>query len=432
MSSFTDIDSIEHLCHIQAALNLSQETLQGTAPIAANLYSLEDEGMTSEASTCESASANGQEVVEYNHDPDEPHETPEYIPGGFEGPEKTMEVWFRPNVGIEDGLRALTRPQLDILCTKAKCSILTKVSSNYMDAYVLSESSLFIYKYKYIMKTCGTTTLLRCLASLLHFADELGLELTWVGYSRKNLNNPSAQKWPHSSFDDEIRFLSSHEKLQRRLRGNGYILGPVTSDHWFVYCADHSEIPTSLISPDSRDVTINMMMFDMPASVRDIFFKENIDSAREMTIKSGIFGLCPGALIDDCAFTPCGYSMNAILHDTYSTIHVTPEEQCSYASYETNAFLPTYTPLVRNVLTVFKPRRFVLTFFGDESALTKIELPTDARSIVAGNSPYQRTSQSSAKVEGDLCCLMACYGLETIPTVAAVPMTKVRSFSMVN
>ena len=109
----------------------------------------------------------------------EGHTTPEYVPGCFEGPEKTMEVVFKAGVGAEEGLRALTREQLDHLCTQAKCTILSKISSNYIDAYVLSESSLFIYKHKYIMKTCGTTTLLRCLSSLLQFADALGMQLTW-------------------------------------------------------------------------------------------------------------------------------------------------------------------------------------------------------------------------------------------------------------
>ena len=121
------------------------------------------------------------------------HVTPEYVPGCFEGPEKTMEVVFKPNVGVEDGLRSLSREQLDYLCTQAKCTILSTISNSYIDAYVLSESSLFIYKTRFIMKTCGTTTLLRCLSSLLQFADALGMELTWVGYSRKNLLFPSAQ-----------------------------------------------------------------------------------------------------------------------------------------------------------------------------------------------------------------------------------------------
>ena len=33
-----------------------------------------------------------------------------------------------------------------------------------------------------------------------------------------------------------------------------------------------------------------------------------------MTLKAGINNLVPGAAIDETTFTPCGYSMNAILH----------------------------------------------------------------------------------------------------------------------
>lgn len=62
-----------------------------------------------------------------------------------------------------------------------------------MDAFILSESSLFIMSNRLVIKTCGTTTLLRCLGTLLRYGDELGMVLEWVGYSRKNLNNPSAQ-----------------------------------------------------------------------------------------------------------------------------------------------------------------------------------------------------------------------------------------------
>ena len=112
------------------------------------------------------------------------------------------------------------------------------------------------------------------------------------------------------------------------------------------------------------------MMFDMAPEVASIFFKENGDgkemTGKEMTAKSGIDHLCPGATIDETAFTPCGYSMNAILHDSYFTIHITPEKECSYASFETNTCLRDYASMVRNVLNVFRPKRFVITMFGDE------------------------------------------------------------------
>jgi S-adenosylmethionine decarboxylase len=134
-----------------------------------------------------------------------------------------------------------------------------------------------------------------------------------------------------------------------------------------------------------------------------------------MTTKAGIQNLVPGATIDETAFTPCGYSMNAIFHDVYSTIHVTPEAACSYASFETNSSLQNYTPMVRNTLNVFKPSRFVLTLFGDEGALASmLDLPTNMKIL---NLPtigdYVRTSLSSTRVENDLSCLMACYTLDT-------------------
>ena len=116
--------------------------------------------------------------------------------------------------------------------------------------------------------------------------------------------------------------------------------------------------------------TINLMMFDMAPEVASIFFKESGEglemTGKEMTAKSGIDHLCPGATIDETAFTPCGYSMNAILHDSYFTIHITPEKECSYASFETNTCLRDYASMVRNVLNVFRPKRFVITMFGDE------------------------------------------------------------------
>mmetsp|Transcript_5856 Transcript_5856/g.8137 ORF Transcript_5856/g.8137 Transcript_5856/m.8137 type:complete len:455 (+) Transcript_5856:62-1426(+) len=373
------------------------------------------------------------------------NESDDDFPGVFEGPEKTMEVVFRSDKGAIDGLRSLSRNELDILCTKASCSIISCISNGHMDAYVLSESSLFVYKHRLVMKTCGTTTLLRCLGTLLEFADKAGMELTWVGYSRKNLLFPDEQQAPHSSFDDEVKYISTHEQLQNRLRGSGHILGPVTGDHWFVYVADHPN-PTMPISnhqnlisnsilnrtnllanqPQSEQIsksstpsgerTINMMMFDMDPAVANLFYKKTCRTGKEMTKQAGIDLLCPGAQIDDQAFTPCGYSMNAILHDAYFTMHITPQQECSYASFETNTCLDKYSPLVRNVLKVFRPKRFVLTMFGDLLAMDNLRSsPTDVRSIplpLYGH--YSRTSVSSTQVENDLCCQMAVYSFHPI------------------
>ena len=108
-------------------------------------------------------------------------------PGAFEGPEKTLEVCFLPGAGDIRGCRGLTRAQLDCILEEARCTILSRMSNAHLDAYVLSESSLFVYAHKVVVKTCGRTTLLRCLRRLVQEATStLGLQLEWVGYSRKN------------------------------------------------------------------------------------------------------------------------------------------------------------------------------------------------------------------------------------------------------
>ena len=398
MASFGDI------IHIDEEIVLSQSRNSRSESIVSAIYSSDHD----EA---------GHTASENSEDDHEFYTTPEYVPGSFEGPEKTMEVVFRPNIGAKDGLRSLSRAQLDLLCTKAKCSILSQISNAYMDAYVLSESSLFVYKHRLIMKTCGTTTLLRCLGKLLEFADSLSMKLEWVGYSRKNLNNPTAQLFPHSNFDDEMKYIDSHAKLQDRLKGSGYVLGPITGDHLFVYVADHSHVQTvgdmERYPSTPSDRTINIMMFDMDPSVANIFFQKTCSTGKEMTAMSGISSLCPGATIDETAFTPCGYSMNAILHDAYYTIHITPEAECSYASFETNACLKNYDATIRNVLNVFKPKRFVLVLFGDEDDIsTMTSLPTDSRKIqVPSFGSYRRISLAT-RVETELSTHMGLFHLD--------------------
>lgn len=84
----------------------------------------------------------------------------------FEGSEKRVEVHFTAsNEGsvTDHGLRALPRSRLDQLMKLAACEIVSKMSNSHFDAYVLSESSLFVYPNAWVLKTCGTTQLLNCL-----------------------------------------------------------------------------------------------------------------------------------------------------------------------------------------------------------------------------------------------------------------------------
>jgi len=360
--------------------------------------------------------------------------------GQFEGPEKTLECMFRRKDGQtvqlgaalpnqKAGFRTLPRKDLDLICKRARCTILSSISNQYVDAYVLSESSLFVYNYMIMIKTCGTTTLLRCLALLIELGRRLDLELDWVGYSRKNFNFPDDQCFPHGSFTQELEYLNGHKRLCEKLNGNGYTLGPITDDHWFVFVADKTIRSNADMD---NDRVLNIMMFDIDPDVAEYFYYDKYEAKKEgeseddavkrisfeQTKKAGIDALCPGALFDPRAFEPCGYSMNAILYKSYYTMHITPEEGSSYASFETNQKLASYTSLINNVVRTFKPRRFVMTLMADEGGLReikgnpladnfqKIVVPNPTRAKGAKDSVYKRTNLASIKVEDDCCCMM--------------------------
>lgn len=65
---------------------------------------------------------------------------------------------------------------------------------------------MFVSKRRFILKTCGTTTPLLCLQSLLLMAEQYAgfTEVEDLFYSRKNYKRPELQMSPHQHFDEEV------------------------------------------------------------------------------------------------------------------------------------------------------------------------------------------------------------------------------------
>jgi hypothetical protein len=306
---------------------------------------------------------------------------------------------------------------------------------------VLSESSLFVYDHRLIMKTCGTTTLLRCLGTLFEYADKMGMQLSWVGYSRKNFLFPTAQLWPHVNFGEEMRYIEQHESLQKRLRGDGHILGPVTGDHWFVYVADGSpsasghttpstalygnasntssvmdfralglparastsSLPTILADADARDARSNSLSTNSTAG--DCEEDESGKTSPQPASLPSFVGHSAAAVtkssVRSTELNTALTQLQAQRHSSYRTFNMMmfdmdpavaatffqgtngltgKEAQGSYVSYETNEALDDYAPLLRRVLATFRPARFVLTMFGDDDAIDMLpRVPTSTR-----------------------------------------------------
>ena len=197
--------------------------------------------------------------------------------GSFEGPEKLLEIWFGPapyllqgirtmpdehvkEISEEDtpggsdryGLRIVPKPVWDEMLAIVKCQVLNTIQNDCMDAFLLSESSFFVYPHKLILKTCGTTTLLMALPKILEIAQNYcGLEKVWrVFYSRKTFMFPDRQLHVHRDWKDEVAFLDRHFD-----HGSAYTVGKVNGDHWCLYLTTPQDDCLSHITSRRNSIT---------------------------------------------------------------------------------------------------------------------------------------------------------------------------------
>ncbi|KAL1320154.1 hypothetical protein HN51_064874 [Arachis hypogaea] len=282
---------------------------------------------------------------------------------GFEGFEKRLELHFFTTTTTFHylGLRTLDFDQcINQTLQAVQCTVVSAVGNSFFDAYVLSESSLFVYPTKIIIKTCGTTQLLKSIQPLIFYADtQLGFTLRSCRYTRGSFIFPSSQPFPHTSFKDEVSYLEDTLPPTLHNRKASIMPSKSSSHAWHVFTATYYQQP-------HKPYTLEICMTDLdPNSARKFFRPSNDgktgDSAgREMTEFTGIDQINQEALICDFAFDPCGYSMNAMHGEWYSTIHVTPEDGYSYASFEcvgstNNGMEIDVAHVFRKVIQIFRP-----------------------------------------------------------------------------
>jgi S-adenosylmethionine decarboxylase len=260
----------------------------------------------------------------------------------FEGTEKKLEVLLSP---AAPSLRERGRAFWEDVVARSQAVILSCLENEYCDAYLLSESSLFVYDHRFIMITCGRTTLID--AALAVLDRESPAQLLSLIYERKNENFPGLQP---STFADDVK------RLQERVAGTALVFGEKDSHHVSLFHLDRD------CDPPAEDVTLEVLMYGLdPAAAR--MFRGPAAATRQ---GSGIGRVLEGFEIDDHAFDPAGYSLNALRGPDYYTVHVTPEEAGSYASFETNVAFAKAAE-VRNTalraVSIFRPERFDLMLF---------------------------------------------------------------------
>ncbi|CAD6589658.1 MAG: spermidine resistance protein [Alectoria sarmentosa] len=218
----------------------------------------------------------------------------------FEGPEKLLEVWFSassnslPAASAPAGLKVVSPEVWKDMLELVNCKVLSVVESEHVDAYLLSESSMFVFPHKLILKTCGTTTLLSGLPRILEiaalvagFPHVLANQTVGTGiaakpyrvfYSRKNFLFPDRQRGPHRSWRDEVKSLD-----RLFLGGSAYMIGKMNGEHWYLYLTEPNTILTPPATPERRETETKLM--DLPMSSSTMKLCDSYDDDQDETLE---------------------------------------------------------------------------------------------------------------------------------------------------
>ncbi|MFW2389341.1 MAG: hypothetical protein ACN4G0_13460 [Polyangiales bacterium] len=274
-------------------------------------------------------------------------------PSFFEGPEKKLEVVVTPNF---PPLRSLGDAVWQGVVEAAGAKVVSVLRAEHCDAYLLSESSLFVFDDWFVMITCGRTTLVDAVPELLQSIPQESI--AFLVYERKSEHFPEQQ--PSNFYEDARR-------LNEMIPGRALCFGDEHTRSVHVF---HSARP---YTPEKNDPTLEVLMHVIDEDVARQFACGSPRAGASLASSTGLDRLLVGFTTGEHVFNPAGYSLNAVKGEEYYTVHVTPEKTGSYVSFETNYdFRGQLEELVASIVAFFKPRAFdVVTFLPEtEPALS--------------------------------------------------------------
>jgi len=271
----------------------------------------------------------------------------------YEGSEKRLEITSSLN------LLSIKHSFWEEMVKQAGAYIISKIENEHIKAFLLSESSLFVWKNRLLLITCGETHLLQ--ASLFFQKKVARDKITSLLFQRHQPNFPERQK---TSFQQDSLLL------QKQLKGD--------SHHWSEnYCGDIFLFGNN----QQRFATKNILMLH---ELTGEFFKQlnkGKVSAPEVAAQLQLAAHFDHFVIDQFSFEPKGYSLNAINNEYYFTLHITPEKQTSYVSFESNLPEADIQIFHQHLSKLFKPKRAYLMRFTPSEA----RLLIDTKTITTGN-----------------------------------------------
>jgi len=284
----------------------------------------------------------------------------------FEGPEKKFEILTSPRC---PSFRSYGRARWEAIVRIAGAEILSHISNSHCDSYLLSESSLFVWDYRVLMITCGRTTLAHAASQLLEGLKPEDIE--FFIYERKNEHFPELQKL---SFKDDV------ELLRGFIEGETHRFGQIEEHHVYLFQMKSTH------TPDPSDRTLEILMHGIDPEVSGLFINNSLEGQHQKdwireTLE--VRELFPGFVIDDYLFEPHGYSLNAIKGNFYYTLHVTPQSEGSYVSFETNYCTHGKSKeMAEKILKMFKPEHSDVLFFSPDKQKLPLHSSFSAKKMI--------------------------------------------------
>ncbi len=268
----------------------------------------------------------------------------------FEGSEKKAEIIVDSNqVSL---LRDYDKAFWIRLVAECDARILSQISNNSIKAFLLSESSLFVWDDHLLILTCGDTQLVN---SVMYFLKNIeSKHVEQLIYQRKN---------EYCSHLQASHVLDDTKLLQTINNGKLLRFGELDSHHSYLYHLDNT------YKGDKNDKTYEVLIYNIEPGISTRLTQKDIKSQDIRAILQ-LEKIIPDFKLDDFVFEPFGYSLNAIRGIDYFTIHLTPQMHNSYVSFESNLDLIEFIPMI---LEIFLPASFDVVTYNEFSFKTKIE-----------------------------------------------------------
>ena len=260
----------------------------------------------------------------------------------YEGTEKRLEIILK-----ENDLLQFPESFWKKMLAQAGTFILSKIETEHICAYLLSESSLFIWKNRVLLITCGNTHLVK---AAQFFQKKIPKEqIQSLLFHRHHPIQPELQK---TNFTQDSVVLNTHlqgntQHWQGKYQGDLFFFGELASD-----------------ALNSKQI---LMLHGLSG-----YFAKALQTGEASTklIEStlALAEFFPQLLIDQFTFTPKGYSLNAISGNNYLTIHITPEKLSTYLSLESSFANQVIHPFIEHLISLFTPLQSHLMSFNKDSA----------------------------------------------------------------